>query len=394
MGDKRKLHRSGSQSNQKKPALDPVVIGDLIISNIVTPLDLDPVDQDFVNGELKWLFSAVDNLFKLCQKLGREGGIDFNQPIAVPIPPEAETTSPEANNQLLRNPKSLMYNESFEEMLGRYNPARDRYDGGWGGKIESNLKQINTYLSDLEVLLKQEAGHGEAGRYDPLLQDAVKSEQISIIKILQNIAQTMDEAYGIRITTPDQLMSFLEEFGGLQKPTALGEFIISSVIPTFELAAEDQEWVNGEIAWLFSAVDNFLKLRQKMIEVDHPISVSIPSQAQQTPQANNQLLLDNIENMGGDTLEENTELTLAAWQGKIEGAIKNSQIRLQQLNILLEREAQLGEAGKYNVSLQDRIKGHRSGIVEYLQTMAEIMNNAYGILVTSPGQLVEFLDGE
>jgi hypothetical protein len=174
------------------------------------------------------------------------------------------------------------------------------------------------------------------------------------------------------------------QIGGLKKkqivsPIAIGGSVISSVVTTFGLDANDQDFVNGELKWLFYAADNFVKIRRGETDRNQPIATPIPADAQRQPQANNKLL-DNLE-----------DFWLGIWESDIEGGFNRINIKLKNLNILLDREAAMGPAGKGDVSLQNQIKGERIEIVKELQKIAQLMNQAYGIKVTGPDQLVEFL---
>jgi hypothetical protein len=163
-------------------------------------------------------------------------------------------------------------------------------------------------------------------------------------------------------------------------PMAIGASVISSVVITFGLETEDQDFVNNELKWLFSAADNFLKLRRGEIERGHSIVVAIPEAAERDEQANN-VLLSTVD-----------EFDLQIWEGQIGSGLERINIHLRNLDILLDQEARKGESGKGDVYLQNQIRGGRLEIVKILQGMAQLMNQAYGILVTSPDQLVELLD--
>jgi hypothetical protein len=174
------------------------------------------------------------------------------------------------------------------------------------------------------------------------------------------------------------------QLGGLKKkqtvsPIALGGSVISSVVTTFGLDTSDQDFVNGELKWLFYAADNFLKIRRGEINRSQAIAVDIPSNAQRQPQANNQLL---------STVDD---FDLQIWEGQIESGFKRIDTHLRNLNILLDQETRKGDAGKGDVYLQNQIKGSRIDIVKILQEMAQLMNQAYGVLVTSPDQLIQLL---
>ncbi len=180
-----------------KPSRDLTALGAVIISTVISTFNLDPADQDFVNGEIEWLFSAAGNLLKICHK-----EIDPGHPIDVAIPPTAHKTSPEANNQLLKNPKALTRYMSYEDMLWNrtFNLGRE---------VESKANRLDTYLRGFNISLDREAKMGEAGKSDILLQNQIREGRIGIVQVLQDMAQLMDEVYGIKVTSPDQLIEFL-----------------------------------------------------------------------------------------------------------------------------------------------------------------------------------------
>lgn len=172
---------------KKKPAISPIALGGSVISGVVTTFGLDVADQDFVNGELKWLFGAVDNFLKVWRN-----ELNRSQAVAIPIPANAQRTNPQANNSLLTTV------DDFDLQI-------------WEGQLESALKRINTHLRNLDILLDQEARKGDAGKGDVYLQNQIKGSRLDIVKILQEMAQLMNQAYGIRVTSPDQLVEFLEQ---------------------------------------------------------------------------------------------------------------------------------------------------------------------------------------
>jgi hypothetical protein len=169
---------------KKKQTISPVALGGMVISSVVTTFGLEVEEQDFVNGELKWLFSATDHFLKI-----RQGEVDRGQPVPVAIPEDAELNEA-ANNQLLSNI------DDFDMQM-------------WEGQIESGYKRIDTYLKNLNILLDQEAFKGEAGKGDVYLQNQIQAARLDIVKILQEEAQLMKQAYGILVTSPDQLIELL-----------------------------------------------------------------------------------------------------------------------------------------------------------------------------------------
>lgn len=173
--------------------------------------------------------------------------------------------------------------------------------------------------------------------------------------------------------------------GGLKRkqkvsPLAIGGLVVSGVVTTFGLDIEDQDFVNNELKWLFTAADHFQKIRRNEVKSNQSVPVSIPEGAELSPGAGNTLL---------NTVDD---FTLQLWDGQVESQFKRVNIHLRNLNILITQEAQLGEEGQRNVALQNQIKGERSSIVKVLQEMAQLMKQAYGIFVTSPDQLIELLE--
>jgi len=80
----------------------------------------------------------------------------------------------------------------------------------WEGQVEAGLKRINIHLRNLNILLEQEAAKGPEGKGDVYLQNQISSGRIEIVKVLQEMAQLMDQAYGVLITSPEQLVDLLE----------------------------------------------------------------------------------------------------------------------------------------------------------------------------------------
>jgi hypothetical protein len=162
-------------------------------------------------------------------------------------------------------------------------------------------------------------------------------------------------------------------------PIALGGLIISSMATAIELDAEDQEFVNSELRWLFSATDNLLKISRREIERAQPVPASIPSDTEKLPEANNQLL------------KHVDEAALQFWQERTEESLKRINDRIKELDMLLDREASLGTAGKSDIALQNEIKAKRIEILKTLQEIVQALEGAYGVRITSPGQLVNLL---
>ena len=82
----------------------------------------------------------------------------------------------------------------------------------WTGQIEGAFKRIKIHLRNLDILLKQEAQKGDAGKGDVYLQNQIKGGRLEIVKILQELAQLMKQAYGVFVSSPDELLTLLQEY--------------------------------------------------------------------------------------------------------------------------------------------------------------------------------------
>jgi hypothetical protein len=174
------------RKSKRKAAVSPTAIRGLIISGIVPQLELESDDQEFVTGELSWLFSAADHLLKICRS-----EIDRSLPVPVATPPDAERLAG-ANNQLLTT-----IDEATLE--------------GWKSWVETRLDWINAWLKEMDILLGQEASRGMAGKSDLELQNKMKDKRVEIVQVIEEMAQLMNQAYGIRVTSPGQMVELLEE---------------------------------------------------------------------------------------------------------------------------------------------------------------------------------------
>jgi hypothetical protein len=174
------------RKSKKKAAVSPTAIRGLIISGIITQLDLESDDQEFVTGELNWLFSSADHLLKICRQ-----EVDRSQPVPVDTPPDAEQIAG-VNNRLLTN-------------------IDDATLDGWKSWTETRLDWINAWLKELDILLGQEASRGIAGKSDLELQNKMKSKRVEIVQVVEEMAQLMNQAYGILVTSPGQIVELLED---------------------------------------------------------------------------------------------------------------------------------------------------------------------------------------
>lgn len=185
-------------------ALDPIAIGGLVVSTVVSTFELDPQDETYVKQELRWLFKAIDHFFKI---MAHEVGA--SQSIPEPIPPEAER-EPYADNSFPRLerfkaiPKGLV-NETPESY-------RSYLMNEWGNTLSGNLRDINIHLKNLRISLNEEARLGAAALLDLKLQNDIKQLRMVIIEITQEAADTIYQIYGIKINSPHLLLEFLKTY--------------------------------------------------------------------------------------------------------------------------------------------------------------------------------------
>lgn len=232
----------------------------------------------------------------------------------------------------------------------------------------------------------------------------------------------------------------------LQKPSATDDndqpisplvFIpklMAGIVTPLELETDDSAFIEAEVTWLFHAIGNFLTLQdtvrqqleaereqvrqrlnaeeralidrlgpvaafvnkaakveavinqskprlwQAAIAESAAVPVDIPPNAERNPQANNKVLPNS------------NDFFLDDWAGTVRANLKLITTHLTGLELLLKQERRLGPAGKQNIGLQSELKSRRVAILNLTQEMAEVLNHAYDILVTGPGQLAAWLE--
>ncbi|MCB0156127.1 MAG: hypothetical protein KDF65_15130 [Anaerolineae bacterium] len=226
--------------NEPEQPVSPVVFIPRLLAGIITPLDLPPEDQTFIEQELTWLFHAVNHFlavqqlvqqqFKsereairqrlnaeeqaLIRRVGPAGAfvnkaakiegelaplkpqiwqaaIANSGPVAVDFPPNVER-SPSANNRLLAN-------------------LSDFFLEDWAGTIRANLQLMTTHLTALDLLLTQERRLGAEGKRNIALQNEIKSRRVANLALCQEIATGLNQIYGVLATSPGQLLAWLKE---------------------------------------------------------------------------------------------------------------------------------------------------------------------------------------
>ena len=178
--------RGRGRTIRKKKTVSPITIGGAVISGVVNSFGIEPEDQDWINEELKWLFYASDNFLKI-----RQGDIERDHPVPISIP-------------LDENEKPI--SDTDNKLSG----TLDEFDLQiWEGQIESAYNRINTYLRNLNILLGQEAKMGDEGKGNVYLQNQIKGSRSEIVKVLQEIAGLMDQAYRVYVVAPEKLDDFI-----------------------------------------------------------------------------------------------------------------------------------------------------------------------------------------
>ena len=393
---------SANQPATSSTGSTTLALGVNVISNLVTPLELEPDDTNLLTGELQWLFSALDTLLKIAN-----GQADRSQPVAVPIPAGAQIAS-EATNHLLDRP-ALHDPTDFEDFVG---------------EVKSQLTRLTSFLRELAHFTEQERQDGEAGKRNESLQANLKDARLKIAKLLQVLARQGEAAYGIFVTSPDELVEIL---AGRINPISLGAMIIKGVITPLGLNEDDQEFIATELKWLFAATKHYQQIvkivqqklaaadetlkaggmpsarretelsqrlpeiRRTVLDQSQSVALDIPPDAERMTGATNRLLalLDD------DDLGYYFKLPLGTGlepEGSVNPLLNQLNIRLEALQTLNQSQAALGEEGKRNIQLQNDLRSETQAIVATLQRLARSMQTAYDIYVTIPDQLAEQLE--
>ncbi len=160
----------------------------------------------------------------------------------------------------------------------------------------------------------------------------------------------------------------------------LGGKVIARVVTPLHLDIVTQDRINKDLHWLFEATHHFLNIRQGKAPAAAPVPVKIPPTAAQIPAANNALLY-NTDEFRLDLIEK-----------RIESLYKQIDTYLYNLTFDLNKEARLGGKITGQYLLINNIRGQRQLISEKLQQLAEIAQKLYGVSLTGPNVLVDYLN--
>ena len=215
----------------------PNAIGALINANLVAPLGLGPDDEDFVSHELRWLFSAAHHhqqVFKSVQK----ALIQHRKKFTDQGLPSSRVTSvliqqlPEIRQQAIEQsaPVSIVFHPDTQRLVEADNHLRGVLDDGElasyfkiservqliAGLEKENvvrplLDRLTSALNNLDTLLEREVNMGEEGKRNLQLQNNIGQNKAEITSTLQELADLMGKAYGIFVSSPEQLAQLLSQ---------------------------------------------------------------------------------------------------------------------------------------------------------------------------------------
>jgi hypothetical protein len=158
---------------------------------------------------------------------------------------------------------------------------------------------------------------------------------------------------------------------------ATGIGVMTKVVTqTPAFTSEEQDAINDELKWLFTAADNFLKVRRGEVERSTPVPVEIPEEADLDDGANNAIL---------SSLDD---FSLQMIDGQIQSIIKQINIYMKNLAFELDKQAQMGGAAGSNIALQNSISAQQKSIAERTEELGGLMQQVYGVKVYGPEDLV------
>ncbi|MEW5960255.1 MAG: toll/interleukin-1 receptor domain-containing protein [Chloroflexota bacterium] len=139
----------------------------------------------------------------------------------------------------------------------------------------------------------------------------------------------------------------------------------------------EQDGINDELKWLFTAADNFLKVRRGEVDRSIAVPVPIPSEAEIKDARANNAILSGLD-----------DFSLQMIDSQIQSIVKQINIYMRNLAFELDKEAQLGGAAAANIALKNSIIAQQKSIAERTQELAKLMQQVYGVLVYGPADLV------
>lgn len=171
----------------RRPKREPLILLQKVTTEIILPLRLEGDEQRFVEGELRWLFEALDHLYQI-----ERGAQSVTAPVGVLIPETAERV-PTADNTLL--PRYRHPDQVRQVVLEL---------------IEPDLTSIQDHLKNLSLLQQQETAGGAAAQIDLNLLNQLRQQRLAAARLLPQLAVSAEHVYGVKVTAPQELVEYME----------------------------------------------------------------------------------------------------------------------------------------------------------------------------------------
>jgi hypothetical protein len=167
--------------------INPIALGTRIATGIIPVFNLNQTELDILKTDLNWLFTAADHCLRICR-----GEIARDTPVTAALPPDVEWRTDTPN----RLPATL--DDAILLPI-------------WEMKLELTiLKPIEYNWNSLSFLLDREARRGQSGRDDLNLQKEIQAHRLEIIRFVAMLADFAERAYGVKITSPHELVALIE----------------------------------------------------------------------------------------------------------------------------------------------------------------------------------------
>jgi hypothetical protein len=171
---------SGRPRRGTAPEVSAIAAGIGVMTKVVDRIEgFTPLEKDANNTELKWLFVAADHFLNI-----RRGEVQRTAGVPVDIPPEAETT------QSAKNATILTGLDDFSMQMIE-------------SQIQGIIKQINIYMRNLAFELDKQAQLGGQAGSNIALKNSIDAQQKAIIERTQELANLMQQIYGVKVYAPD-----------------------------------------------------------------------------------------------------------------------------------------------------------------------------------------------
>lgn len=171
---------SGRPRRGTAPEVSAIAAGIGVMTKVVDRITgFTSPEKDANNTELKWLFVAADHFLNI-----RRGEAQRTVGVPVDTPPEAETTQPTKNVTILAS-----LDDFSMQMIE--------------SQIQSIIKQINIYMRNLAFELDKQAQLGGQAASNIALKNSIDAQQKAIIERTQELANLMQQIYGVKVYAPD-----------------------------------------------------------------------------------------------------------------------------------------------------------------------------------------------